>query len=430
MKKHNLTLEVSLGGGNTFDAMGDTYRSEGLSVGSNALRLFGQELQMEVCYEDLEIGKRIGHGACSSVNIAQCRETGVKYAVKMFNVYDNAQARQLHNEILHLAQVECDALVAFKGAFHHEGHIGVILEYMDRGSLEFLLDESIELDEFVMAAIAYQILWGLGYLHYDKKLHRDVKPANILMSSSGQVKLSDFGISKSLDSTTAMSNTAIGTFRYMSPERLLGKRYDSSGDIWSLGILLVQLWEKHYPFEDCSATPIELISELESVNFRNLISKKKYPRLMRDFILSMLEMNPGDRPPTIDLSESEWLRECDITSITAAQETVRNWLRKLDRERTPTRRKPRDARSSAPFTTGASPTTMKERRVANKRTDGEEPELSSPYEEENFEDYDQGGDSKGLRRADEDRRQWYDEDRDDMYPSPTGSHSQKYNNRK
>ena len=77
-----------------------------------------------------------------------------------------------------------------------------------------------------------------------------------MKNSDGYVKLSDFGISKSLDSSTAMSNTAIGTFRYMSPERLLGKQYDSSGDIWSVGILLIQLWEKRYPFEDCSATPI------------------------------------------------------------------------------------------------------------------------------------------------------------------------------
>jgi serine/threonine-protein kinase len=137
------------------------------------------------------------------------------------------------------------------------------------------------------------------------------------------VKLSDFGISKSLDSTAAMSNTAVGSFRYMSPERLLGKHYDASGDVWSVGILLIQLWEKHYPFEDCSSTPIDLISELESVDFRKLVSKKKYPALLRTFILSMLEMTPGDRPQTVELSESEWLRECDITSITDAQEVCK-----------------------------------------------------------------------------------------------------------
>ena len=125
---------------------------------------------MEVSYNDLDIGKRIGHGACSSVNIATHRMTGEKYAIKMFNIYDNSQANQLRREVKVLAEVDCDALISFKGAFHHEGHIGVILEFMDRGSLEFILDESIELDELTMGAIAYQILWGLGYLHYDQKL--------------------------------------------------------------------------------------------------------------------------------------------------------------------------------------------------------------------------------------------------------------------
>jgi serine/threonine protein kinase len=99
----------------------------------------------------------------------------------MFNIYDQGQAAQLHKEILLLTKVECDAVITLKGAFHDEGAIGIIMEYMDRGSLEFITRKDVTMTESVMAAITFQIIWGLGYLHYENQIHRDVKPANILM---------------------------------------------------------------------------------------------------------------------------------------------------------------------------------------------------------------------------------------------------------
>lgn len=68
-----------------------------------------------------------------------------------------------------------------------------------------------------------------------------------------------------------MSSTSVGSFRYMSPERLLGEQYDASGDIWSVGIMMVQLWTKRYPFEDNISTPIDLLTELESLHLDRLL---------------------------------------------------------------------------------------------------------------------------------------------------------------
>lgn len=121
--------------------------------------------------------------------MARHRRTGEVYAIKMFNVYDKGQASQLYNEILLLTSFQCDALISLKGAFHDEGSIGVIIEYMDKGSLEFIMEERVEINERVMAGISFQILWGLGYLHYEKQIHRDVKPGNILMVSAKYTRL-------------------------------------------------------------------------------------------------------------------------------------------------------------------------------------------------------------------------------------------------
>ena len=136
---------------------------------------------MEVSYPDLIVGNRIGHGACSSVNSAKHRRTGELYAVKMFNILNKSQASQLYNEICLLSTVQCDALIALKGAFYDHGNVGMIIEYMDMGSLDFLISPRIDMPEEVLAAISFQVIWGLGYLHFENNLHRDVKPANILM---------------------------------------------------------------------------------------------------------------------------------------------------------------------------------------------------------------------------------------------------------
>ena len=109
------------------------------------------------------------------------------------------------------------------------------------------------------------------------------------------MKLSDFGISRSLDSSSAMSSTSVGSFRYMSPERLLGEQYDASGDIWSVGIMMVQLWTKKYPFEDNISTPIDLLTELESLHLDRLLTVSKFPRSMGKVVRAMMAVDPADR---------------------------------------------------------------------------------------------------------------------------------------
>lgn len=170
-------------------------------------------------YEDLVLGRKLGQGMCSEVYLSQNTFTSKKYAIKMFNIDDNSQARQLCKEIKVLATVACDCIVAFKGAFHNseDRRIGIILEYMDLGTLEFILNPEVILTEEAISSICYQMLWGLGYLHFEHKLHRDIKPANVLINSQGFVKLSDFGISKDLTTTQNVAGTAVGSFRYMAP---------------------------------------------------------------------------------------------------------------------------------------------------------------------------------------------------------------------
>ena len=89
------------------------------------------------------------------------------------------------------------------------------------------------------------------FLHTTKhQMHRDIKPENILLNSEGQLKLTDFGISKQLEKTYAITNTFVGTLIYMSPERMGGKNYSYSSDIWSLGLVILELACGKHPYID------------------------------------------------------------------------------------------------------------------------------------------------------------------------------------
>lgn len=118
---------------------------------------------------------------------------------------------------------------------------------MDAGSLDGILkiyrSKKVvpEIHEVVLAKIAIQILCGLSYLHMNNQFHRDIKPANILLNTKGEVKVTDFGIAKELEYAEQMSKTFVGTFTYMSPERINGQQYDTKSDVWSLGIVMYEL---------------------------------------------------------------------------------------------------------------------------------------------------------------------------------------------
>lgn len=133
------------------------------------------------------------------------------------------------------------------------------------------------------------------------------------------MKLSDFGISKGLDSTQAMSNSAVGSYRYMSPERLLGEKYDASADIWSLGITLMEIWNQSYPFAHCAQTPIHLVEELNNFQPDRVMARvKKISPELRDFICALLAYDPADRCNCMELATFPWFETCRITSLPEA----------------------------------------------------------------------------------------------------------------
>lgn len=186
-------------------------------------------------------GGFLGRGSSGSVRRAVHRRSGTVVALKEIKVTGKAHMSEIRRELetLHAGDSAAPHLVNFYGAFTHEGSVFIAMEAMD-GSLQEIA-KPVPLP--VLACMTRQMLKGITYLHRTRHLmHRDLKPSNVLFSSrTGDIKISDFGVSSFLECTKADAHSFVGTVTYMSPERLHGDSYSYSADIWSLGLVVAEL---------------------------------------------------------------------------------------------------------------------------------------------------------------------------------------------
>jgi len=179
------------------------------------------------------------------------------------------------------------------------------MEYLEGGSLRDLLDSRKQpLKEPILARFIQNILQGLKYLHMERRIHRDIKAANVLISKSGVAKLVDFGVSQQLTKTMQKRNTFVGTPYWMAPEVIAASYYDEKADIWSLGITIIEL--------ACGKPPWFQVHPMKALF---LIMEKDPPVLqgnfsadLKDFVSHCLRKEPDERWDAASLLKHPFLK--------------------------------------------------------------------------------------------------------------------------
>lgn len=188
-----------------------------------------------------------------------------------------------------------------------EGSVSMLTEYLNGGSLQAIVESGGCPCGPLLANIACRILSGLVHLHGINQFHRDIKPSNLLVNHLGDVKINDFGITRTCTGMSAM--TFIGTVSYMSPERILGENYDIKSDIWSFGLTLMTCTFGDFPYKISRVNRFwDLLRVLREDVPEN--PPNKFSAHTQDFVLQCMHRAPAARPSAADLSSHPFVAEC------------------------------------------------------------------------------------------------------------------------
>lgn len=170
----------------------------------------------------------------------------------------------------------------------------IVMEYVKGKTLKDVIVEAGSLNYETTLAVGIQIARALECAHKNGIIHRDVKPQNILVSEDGLVKVTDFGIAKSVDSTTMTNTKVMGSAHYFSPEQAKGEVVDTRTDLYSFGIVLYEMVTGRLPFEADSPVTIALKHIQEPVVPPKKVNSK-VPESLNNLIVKLMSKNPNDR---------------------------------------------------------------------------------------------------------------------------------------
>jgi len=175
------------------------------------------------------------------------RTVAIKALKTSVSTDENVVAR-FEREATSVASFQHENIITVYDFFRDQGALFIVMEYVEGIDLYDVLDRIKLLPSDVVAIISLQVARALDYAHFRGVIHRDVKPANIIISKLGTVKLTDFGIARTEASDLTQAGVGLGTPAYMSPEQIVGDRLDHRSDLFSLGIVMYQMITGQKPF--------------------------------------------------------------------------------------------------------------------------------------------------------------------------------------
>ncbi|XP_061167485.1 mitogen-activated protein kinase kinase kinase 4-like [Saccostrea echinata] len=256
-------------------------------------------------------GLKIGEGQFGKVYSAVNMDNGELMAMKemKFQANDHQALKELADEIILFEGIQHPNLVKYYGVEVHRDEMLVFMEYCDRGTLEEAA--KMGLPEHNIRVYTREILLAVNHLHENNILHRDIKGANIFLTSSGCLKLGDFGCSEKLKSHATLPgefNSLVGTMAYMAPEvitRNASQGHGRAADIWSLGCVVIEMSAGKRPWH-------ELENSAQIMFKVGMGGKPQIPESLsaegKDFLVQCFKSDPTERSTAAELLDHPFVK--------------------------------------------------------------------------------------------------------------------------
>ena len=262
-----------------------------------------------------QILSKAGQGASGEVFLAKSKKmNGQCIAIKQIDLSKQSRKELIVNEILVMRDSQHPNIVNFIEAYLNGiNDLWVIMEYMEGGSLTDIIDNNNnKITEEQIACICYETTKGLQHLHRKNFIHRDIKSDNVLLDKYGNVKITDFGFCAKLTNEKSKRATMVGTPYWMAPEVVRQKEYDEKVDIWSLGIMTIEMIEGEPPY--LNEEPLKALYLIASNGTPTLKNPQNLSNEIMEFLTVCLCVEVKFRASTDSLLEHKFFKKACHTS--------------------------------------------------------------------------------------------------------------------
>lgn len=257
----------------------------------------------------LEDYVKIGEGSTGVVCIAREKHSGRQVAVKMMDLRKQQRRELLFNEVVIMRDYQHSSVVEMYKSYLVGEELWVMMEYVQGGALTDIVSQT-RLNEEQIATVCKSVLQALEYLHSQGVIHRDIKSDSILLTLDGRVKLSDFGFCAQISKDVPKRKSLVGTPYWMAPEVILRTAYGTEVDIWSLGIMVIEMVDGEPPY--FSDSPVQAMKRLRDSPPPKLRNSHKASPVLRDFLDRMLTREAAERATAKELLDHFFLLQAGL----------------------------------------------------------------------------------------------------------------------